>query len=163
MTKKLLEESTVNRWKELAGINEGYGHYGRNNPRYGRNVRVDIGPANIVPDEQEKQQIEEIKDKMFDSLLPLMVRVASAWSSSAAKKMSNAKQEVLSKFPETETFFTRQEQGKITMVDNAGFLFLRKFVEMSGLPFERALEYAGDEESVRQEAKQVEMAVRGQL
>ena len=24
MTKKLLEESTVNRWKELAGINEGY-------------------------------------------------------------------------------------------------------------------------------------------
>lgn len=161
MTKKLLEESTVDRWKELAGINEGY--YSRWRPQYGRDAYVPTGPANIIPDEQEKQQIEEIKDKMFDSLLPLMVRVASAWSSSAAKKMSNAKQEVLSKFPETETFFTRQEQGKITMVDNAGFLFLRKFVEMSGLPFEQALRYAGDEESVRQEAKQAEMAVRGQL
>lgn len=159
MTKKLLEESTVDRWKELAGINES-----RWRQRYGRNAYVTpTGPANIIPNEQEKQQIEEIKDKMFDSLLPLMVRVASAWSSSAAKKMSNAKQEVLSKFPETETFFTRQEQGKITMVDNAGFLFLRKFVEMSGLPFEQALSYAGDEESVRQEAKQVEMTVRGQL
>ena len=159
MTKKLLEESTVDRWKELAGINES-----RWFRRYGSEAYVKpTGPANIIPDEQEKQQIEEIKDKMFDSLLPLMVRVASAWSSSAAKKMSNAKQKVLSKFPETEAFFTRQEQGKITMVDNAGFLFLRKFVEMSGLPFEQALGYAGDEESVRQEAKQVEMAVRGQL
>lgn len=159
MTKKLLEESTVNRWKELAGINES-----RWRQRYGSRAYVPpTGPANILPNEQEKQQIEEIKEKMFDSLLPLMVRVASAWSSSAAKKMSNAKQEVLSKFPETETFFTRQEQGKITLVDNAGFLFLRKFVEMSGLPFEQALRYAGDEESARQEAKQAEMAVRGQL
>jgi hypothetical protein len=84
MTKKLLEEATVKRLQEMAGINEGYGYYGygRNNPRYGRNVRVNTGSSNLGAwTDEHKEQIRNLEKGMYEALKPLMQEIVNKHSS----------------------------------------------------------------------------------
>ena len=77
MAKKLLEESTKSRWKELAGINEGY--YSRWRPRYGRNAYVpEPGVENLIlsTDEQE-QQLRNLEVQMYSEFKPLIEEIAA--------------------------------------------------------------------------------------
>lgn len=73
MTKKLLEEGTVKRLQEMAGIKES-----RWNPKYGRYAAVPRGPAilNAWTDEHKKQ-IRDLEVGMYTALKPLMQSIVN--------------------------------------------------------------------------------------
>lgn len=73
MTKKLLEEATVNRWKELAGINESRW----NNPFKippGRSPGVD---NLILSTDEQKQQLRNLEVQLYSELKPLIEEIAA--------------------------------------------------------------------------------------
>lgn len=73
MTKKLLEEATVNRWKELAGINES-----RWNNRFKLSPGYSPGVNNLIlSTDEQKQQLRNLEVQLYSELKPLIEEIAA--------------------------------------------------------------------------------------
>ena len=76
MKKKLLEESTVSRWKQLAGINEGYGYYGGgwSSRRFNRTPGVE---NLILSTDEQEQQLRNLEVQLYSEFKPLIEEIAA--------------------------------------------------------------------------------------